>query len=195
MALCMPKSRLIKLFKNKNNITKNIAYLFFFIFFLVGIFTFKDYGLMGDEIFERQTGFYWLNYVLSFTPFDNLKNVAAIKFQEIKIFTLPGTEDNPFYGVIFSLPAAFFEVVFQIEDSKNYYHFYHFLNFGLFFIASIFFYKLLLNRFSNNNIALVGTLFFVLSPRIYASSFFNNKDLIFLSLATIALYYCFKSLE
>ena len=195
MALCMPKSRLIKLFKNKNNITKNIAYLFFFIFFLVGIFTFKDYGLMGDEIFERQTGFYWLNYVLSFTPFDNLKNVAAIKFQEIKIFTLPGTEDNPFYGVIFSLPAAFFEVVFQIEDSKNYYHLYHFLNFGLFFIASIFFYKLLLNRFSNNNIALVGTLFFVLSPRIYASSFFNNKDLIFLSLATIALYYCFKSLE
>ena len=123
MALCMPKSRLIKLFKNKNNITKNIAYLFFFIFFLVGIFTFKDYGLMGDEIFERQTGFYWLNYVLSFTPFDNLKNVAAIKFQEIKGFTLPRTEDNPFYGVIFSLPAAFFEVVFQIEDSKNYYHF------------------------------------------------------------------------
>jgi len=69
------------------------------------------------------------------------------------------------------------------------------LNFTLFFTASIFFYKLLLNRFLNNNIALVGTLFFVLSPRIYASSFYNNKDLVFLSLATIALYYCFKSLE
>ena len=56
-------------------------------------------------------------------------------------------------------------------------------------------YKLLLNRFSNINIALVGTLFYVLSPWIYASSFFNNKDLVFLSLKTIALYYCFKSLE
>ena len=65
----------------------------------------------------------------------------------------------------------------------------------IFFKARIFFYKLLLNRFLNNNIALVGTLFFVLSPRIYASSFYNNKDLVFLSLATIALYYCFKSLE
>ncbi len=195
MALCMPKDRLIKLTKNKNNITKNITYLFFFIFFLVGIFTFKDYGLTGDEIFERQSGFYWLNYVLSFTPFDSLKNEVAIKFQAINDFTLPTTEDNLFYGVIFSLPAALLEVIFQIEDSKNYYHLYHFLNFLLFFIASIFFYKLLLKRFSNNNLALIGTLFFVLSPRIYASSFYNNKDLVFLSLVTIALYYCFKTFE
>ena len=179
----------------KNNISKNIVYLFFSIFFIIGVFTFKDYGLTGDEVFERQTGFYWLNYVLGFTPFDNIKSIAAIKFEEIKGFTLPKTEDNPFYGVIFSLPAAFLEVIFNIEDSKNYYHLYHFLNFTLFFIASIFFYKLLLNRFLNINIALVGTLFFVLSPRIYASSFYNNKDLVFLSLATIALYYCFKSLE
>ena len=53
--------------------------------FITGIFTFKDYGLTGDEVFERQTGFYWLNYVLSFTPFDNIKSIAAIKFEEIKL--------------------------------------------------------------------------------------------------------------
>ena len=201
MALCLPKIWLIKLFKDKNNISKKIIYLFFSVFFLIGIFTFKDYGLTGDEIFERQTGFYWLNYILSFTSFDDLKNVVAIKveqnifYQQLKGLTLPRTEDVPFYGVIFSLPAAFLEIIFKIDDSKKYYYLYHFLNFGLFFIASIFFYKLLLNRFSNINIALVGTLFYVLSPRIYASSFFNNKDLVFLSLTTIALYYCFKSLE
>ena len=34
-----------------------------------------------------------------------------------------------------------------------------------------------------------------MSPRIYGSSFFNNKDLIFLSLVTIATYFCFKSLK
>ena len=178
-----------------NNISKYTTYLFFSIFFITGIFTFKDYGLTGDEVFERQTGFYWLNYVLSFTPFENIKSIATIKFEGIIDLTLPKTENNPFYGVIFSLPLAFLEVIFNIEDSKNYYHLYHFLNFTLFFTASIFFYKLLFNRFLNNNIALVGTLFFVLSPRIYASSFYNNKDLVFLSLATIALYYCFKSLE
>ena len=62
----------------------------------------------------------------------------------------------------------------------------------MFFTASIFFYKLLLNRFTNYSVALVGTLFFVLSPRIYGNSFFNMKDIISLSLLTIALYYCFK---
>ena len=30
-----------------------------------------------------------------------------------------------------------------------------------------------------------------MSPRIYGSSFFNNKDVVFLSLVTIALFYCF----
>ena len=109
----MPKGQLIKLLKN--NTSKNITYLFFFIFFIIGIFTFKDYGLTGDEVFERQTGFYWLNYVLSLTPFDGLNYSVAAILGEIKGFSLPTAEDNAFYGVIFSLPAAFLEVIFQIE--------------------------------------------------------------------------------
>ena len=39
---------------------------------------------------------------------------------------------------------------------------------------------------------MIGTIFFILSPRIYGNSFYNNKDIIFLSLLTIALYFCFK---
>ena len=35
-------------------------------------------------------------------------------------------------------------------------------------------------------------MFYIGSPRIFGDSFFNNKDLIFLSLITIALFYCFK---
>ena len=41
---------------------------------------------------------------------------------------------------------------------------------------------MLLNRFQSYNVSLIVTIFFVLSPRIYAISFFNNKDLVFLSL-------------
>ena len=103
--------------------------------------------------------------------------------------------NNPYHGVVFDLPLALIEVVFKIDDSKEYFHLRHLLTFLLFFVSSIFFYKLLLNRFLNYNIALIGTLFFVLSPRIYGHSFFNNKDLVFLSLITIALFFCFKSLE
>ena len=58
-------------------ISKNITYFLFSIFFLVGLFTFKDYGMWTDEEFQRFSGFYWLNYVLSFSSFDELKNIVA----------------------------------------------------------------------------------------------------------------------
>ena len=178
-----------------NNISKKITFLLFIIFFLVGTITFKDYGISVDEEFQRRVGVYWLNYVLGFTPFHELNSIVYLKLSQIAGFTLPNVEGNQYYGVIFDLPVAFLEIVFQIDDPKNYFYFKHFLNFVLFFTASIFFYKILLNRFLNYNVALIGTLFFVLSPRIYGHSFFNPKDIIFLSLVTISLYYCFKLLD
>tara|TARA_Y100000590_G_scaffold461409_1_gene622900 strand:- start:508 stop:2172 length:1665 start_codon:yes stop_codon:yes gene_type:complete len=180
-------------------ISQKIIFLLFSTFFLVGLFTFKDYGISVDEEFNRISGLYWLNYILSFTSFDELKNIVGVKLNEINDFTLgPAFEvaaNNPYYGVVFDLPLAFIEVIFKINDSQEYFYLRHLLTFILFFISTIFFYKLLLNRFLNYNIALIGTLFFVLSPRIYGDSFFNNKDIIFLSLTAIALYFCFKSLE
>ena len=151
--------------KKDIKISKKITFLLFALLFLTGLFTFKDYGISIDEEFQRSTGFYWLNYVLSFTSFEELKNLVTYKLGEINGFTLPHPEVYPYYGVIFDLPAAFLEVIFRIEDSKNYFHFKHLLNFLLFFISSIFFYKLLLNRFSNYYISLIGTSFFILSAR------------------------------
>ena len=92
-----------------NNISKKITFLLFIIFFLIGTITFKDYGISIDEEFHRGVGFYWLNYVLSFTPFSELNNSAAIKLEQITGFTLPEVrvKHHP-YGVIFDLPVALF---------------------------------------------------------------------------------------
>ena len=65
----------------------------------------------------------------------------------------------------------------------------------IFFLSSIFFFKLLNNRFVNFKISIIGTLFYILSPRIYGNSFYNNKDVLFLSLLTIAIYFCFKAFD
>tara|TARA_B100001123_G_C15275231_1_gene1011908 strand:- start:384 stop:2033 length:1650 start_codon:yes stop_codon:yes gene_type:complete len=175
--------------------SKKIIFLLFSALLLVGIFTFKDYGIGVDEEFQRYSGFYWLNYVLSFTSLEELKNLVHLKLTQIKGFTLPRPIDHPFYGIVFDLPVAFLEVIFKIDDSENYYYLRHFLVFFLFFVSAIYFYKLLLNRFSNYTVSLIGVLFFILSPRIYGGSFFNNKDVVFLSILTIALYYCFKALD
>lgn len=173
-------------------ISNKFVYFFFFVFLLVGISTFKDYGISVDEEYHRFAGFYWLKYVLSFTSLEELKISTNFKFNQIKDFTLPHPKDNIYYGPFFDMPMAFFEVIFKIDDPKNYFYLRHIAGFIIFFIGSIYFYKLLLNRFFSKNISLIGTLFFVLSPRIYGSSFFNPKDVVFLSLATIALFYCFK---
>ncbi len=182
--------------KLKNQVNyKNIALILFFVYFFVGLYTFRDYGISIDEEFHRFCGLFWLDYVLSFTPFDQIKIVVFEKLSEAKSLNVGSPKDFPFYGIVFDLPVAFLEVLFKIEDSENYFYFKHFLNFLLFFVSAIFFYKLILNRFLNSKAALIGTLFFILSPRIYGESFFNNKDIVFLSLTTIAFYYCFKSID
>ena len=37
------------------NISKKIIYLLFLVLFLIGIFTFKDYGISTDEEFHRSS--------------------------------------------------------------------------------------------------------------------------------------------
>ena len=90
------------------------------------IFFSKKTGIISiDEEFQRRVGFYWLNYVLNFTPFDELKDIASFKLQQIKGLSLPTAKDNSWYGVIFDLPIAFLEVLFKIDDPKKYFHLRH----------------------------------------------------------------------
>jgi hypothetical protein len=42
----------------------------------IGIFTFKDYGFNIDEKFQSLNGFYWLNFLLNFTNFNNLNAIV-----------------------------------------------------------------------------------------------------------------------
>ena len=117
-------------------ISQKIIFLLFSTFFLVGLFTFKDYGISVDEEFNRISGLYWLNYILSFTSFDELKNVVGVKLNEINDFTLgPALEvvaNHSYYGVVFDLPLAFIEVIFKINDSQQYFYLRHLLTFILF---------------------------------------------------------------
>lgn len=171
-----------------------LAIIFFSFYFFVGILTFKDYGVGIEEHFQRSSGFYWLNYILQFTDFDNLKTIIENKILEIKDFNpnLPPVEIAKHYGIIFDLPAAFIESIFNIDEPQDYFHLRHFLNYTFFFISGIFFYNILQKRFSSNFIALLGSFFYLLSPRIYGNSFFDGKDLFFLSILTVTIFFYFK---
>ena len=98
-------------------------------------------------------------------------------------------------GVIFDLPTAFIEWIFQIEDSRKYYLMRHFVNFLFFLVAVYFFFQLIKKRYNSWIIGILGSLFLFLSPRIFAQSFYNNKDIVFMSLFVISLYTAINFLE
>ena len=172
-----------------------LVFLIFFLYFLIGIITFQDYGISIDEKFQRLSGFYWLNYLLNFTNFEHLKEIVNLKILSTADYTLPSLQQNLKYSIFFDVPSALIEIIFKIEESKKYFEIRHFFNFFIFFISSIYFYKLLKNRFINYNVSIIGTIFYMLSPKIYGASFYNNKDIVFLSLLVISIYYFFKAID
>ena len=142
---------------------KLITYSLFIFFLLTGILIFKDYGISTDEDFHRLVGFYWLNYIANFFPGSDFLLDVQNKIKLIGDLTLSVESGATFkyYGVIFDLPLAFIETVFNITDPKNFFFLRHFLNFFLFWVSSVYFYKILIIRFKNWSLAIFGFLFYV----------------------------------
>jgi len=182
--------------KDKNIINLLVS-LLFFSYFVVGFFIYKDYGIGIEEHFQRQNGFYWLEKILSFLKAEELSLLALEKYQSIRSYdpTLPNLDFFNFYGIVFDVPTAFIEIYFGINDSKLYFEIRHFLSFIFFYISAICFYKILKKRFYYNSIIFLGTLFYILNPRIFGDSFHNNKDIFFLSVLTISIFFLFKYFE
>ena len=171
--------------KYKNN-TSLLVILIFSSYFIIGILIYDNYGISFDEFNHRINGFVALNFfreIFSLDIYPGLEHSG-------KVFA----ESTKQYGVLFDLPMAFIEKKLHIEDSKNYFYLRHFFNFIIFYISSIFFYLLLKKRFSRK-LSVVGLFFWILSPRIFADSFYNMKDLIFLSFFVISLFFAIKFLN
>jgi len=175
-----------------------INFIFFFIFyFLIGFFIYKDYGIGIEEHFQRQNGYYWLKKIFTFFRLDHLNFLALEKYNAIRTYdpSLPDTEFFNFYGIAFDTPAAFIELILKLNESKLYFEVRHLLNFFFFFISSIFFYLIIKRRFKDRIIIYLGSIFYIINPRIFGDSFHNNKDVFFLSIFTISIFFLFKYFE
>jgi len=159
----------------------------FFLFLCLGLFLSDDYGMSYDEPIQRNHGLVSAKYIASIISLDAFSNE---KFEKIPVLE---NYVHKNYGVIFHLPAVFVEIVTGMAEPELW-HFRHAYTFLWFFIAVIFFYLLVSRRYGWK-IALVACLFFILSPRIFAESFYNVKDLACLSSFTVAMYFCIGYLE
>jgi len=183
----------------KTNKMKNFENFFiiliFILYFFIGTQIYADYGFYIDEKFHRSNGFYWLNFISDFLGFENLKEISKVKLDQIQGFTLSEIKKWNQYGIIFDLPAAYLEIFFNLNEPVKYFKLRHFLVFSIFFSGSIYFYKILFNRFNNKLISLLGFILLILTPRIFGDAFWNNKDIIFLSFYVISIYFYFKFID
>ena len=95
---------------------------------------------------------------------------------------------NRLYGIAFEILPFLVEQVFDPDDTRSIYLSRHMLT-HLFFIAGGFCCYLLTYRMTGSRLlGLFAMLLFLLHPRMYSYSFWNSKDLPFLSMFMIALF-------
>jgi hypothetical protein len=153
-----------------------LVVLFFFSYFLLGAGIFDDYGISFDEKISRHCGMISLQYLLE---------------GDRQLFQ----NHEKYHGPAFEIVLVLLEKGIHVDDSRTLYLMRHFVTFLLFFISVIFFYFLCKERFRDWRIGLLGSMFLILSPRIFAHSFYNSKDLPFLSICIISMYTLMKYLD
>jgi hypothetical protein len=93
-----------------------------------------------------------------------------------------------YHGPSFELLLFAAERMSGVDEIREVYLLRHFLTFFFFWLSALCLFLLALKVFKNNITSLICLLMYVLSPRIFGESFYNSKDLAFLSFFTISLY-------
>lgn len=195
---------------SKGKYAPHILVALFFVSLLgIGLCIYRDYGISWDESTNRKNGAIsavYANGKLNY-PFISKENVAELaETERARIYRYTRGTDVPTqssiqfdeetllqyrdkdYGVFFELFLIGMEWVLKLNEPREVYFMRHLLTFLMFYVGVIFFYLLLQNRFKNWKISLLGCLFLVASPRIFAHSFYNSKDLVFMSVYIITCH-------
>ena len=145
------------------------------LFLTAGLAVLDDYGIIGDEVFLRQGIQANLRYLAGDS---GLRDFTSALF----------VEHDKFYGMAFEFPLLLSERVLGMEDGRATYLSRHLHKHLFFLVGGLFAYMLAFRLLGSRLLAVGAMLLFLLHPRIYAHSFFNNKDLPFLAMFMIALF-------
>ena len=148
------------------------------LFLIAGLAIVDDYGIGGDTDTQRFIAISTLDYILHDDPG---------QLQEAT---------NRFYGAAFELPLLLLtERALGLDDMRHVYLARHVLTHLLFLIGGFCCYLLALRLSGDRLVALAVMLLFLLSPRLYAHSFFNSKDGVFASAFVMALLFANRAFD
>jgi len=151
-----------------------IVFALFTLFLMVGLNIYKDYGLSWDEEQRDSIGTVNYNYIMT--------GDSHILIDGI----------NKYHGPIFQLLLVVIEKSLQLTDTREIYFMRHLFTFLMFFLSAVFFYLICKDRFKDWKRASIGSIFLILSPRIFADAFYNQNDIPFLSVFIISIYTLIK---
>ena len=156
----------------KTNKLKGLALGVCALFLVAGLAISDDYGVSWDAGNQRFIAIHALNYILH-------DDQAMLQ-----------KDADFFYGAAFELPLLLLtERVLGLEDPRHVYLARHVLTHLFFLIGGFCCYLLALRLSGDRLIALLVMLLFLLSPRLYAHSFFNSKDAAFASAFVMTLLF------
>lgn len=150
---------------------------------ILGLQIHRDYGVSFDEPAQRLIGVTNLNFVAHKFNISSIINNPSLSQFPSRLDQITDRD----YGVVFELPAALMEHLLSLNDEHEIYFARHLLTFLFFFAGAIAIYRMTVRRFEDWRIGILAITFLILSPRIFADSFYNDKDLVFLSMIAIAM--------
>ncbi len=166
--------------KGREGILRLSVFLYFVIYFMVGIYVYKDYGFSTDEPiqWERSIVTYkYINHEIFHREVPELVNITSLE-----------DFDHRYYGTAIQMPMVFIEDLFNFSlTTQQIFYMRHLITFLVCYAGNICFFIALKKIFGNRLLALTGTLIISLYPRIFGYQFTDLKNLIFLSLNMMLL--------
>ncbi len=145
------------------------------ILLLTGWPLLDDYGVHFDQVHQRRLAQATVDYALRAND-DLLREDGG------------GAGTDRYYGVAFFGLLELVERGLGLAEERSVALSRHFLTHLFFLAAGLCCYRLVWHLFGSRWLAMLAMLLFLFHPRLYAHSFFNTKDLPFLSMFMVALY-------
>jgi hypothetical protein len=154
--------------------------LFFAALLMLAPALYRDYGISWDEPLQRFTGAVTVRHLAErFMP--SLVHSAASRLPDLDAYV------DRDHGPAFEVPAVALEAMLGLKDKRDIYMFRHLLTFLVCYLGWMAIYRLAERRYSDWRIGLLATSFAVLTPRLFAESFYNSKDALFTAVFAIAM--------
>ena len=135
----------------------------------LGFIAADDYGLAFDQETQYQVGQHTVDFVLG---------------ENTDLLT---RADWRYYGAAFEVVLLAFERVLGLTDTRSIFLSRYLLSHAFFLVGAFACYLLAHRLFKSRALALFAMLLLLCHPRMYGQSFFNSKDMPFLSMFLIAL--------